>query len=234
MKTFWEIREGKYVGGPEYTWPQNIGANNSPQAKKIKAALKKAGHQFKDFGDLPANKKANKHYITMKDKAGYAALMKLLGKKESEEVSEAKVECPQCEGKGCNHCDDKGYHMEDSDAVKAFLAKGGKIKRLPPGKAAGYHGKDDPGHNVYGVLGKKDSSKFKRGKKVRSMRADMSEAVAVDAKKMDTYKKFAKVKNVDHDSIRMAMDNPNDVQTKRMMKDKNFATALRMYKAAMK
>lgn len=25
---------------------------------------------------------------------------------------EAKVECPKCEGKGCSHCDDKGYHEE--------------------------------------------------------------------------------------------------------------------------
>lgn len=58
----------------------------------------------------------------------------------------------------------------ESDAVKAFLAKGGKIKRLPPGKAAGYHGKDDPGKDVGGILNKRDSSKFKRGKKVRSMR----------------------------------------------------------------
>ena len=84
-------------------------------------------------------------------------------------VGEAKVECPQCEGKGCDHCDNKGYHMEDSDAVKAFLAKGGKIKKLPPGKAAGYHGKDDPGHGVHGMLKKPDTQKFGTKKKVKSM-----------------------------------------------------------------
>ena len=43
---------------------------------------------------------------------------------------------------------------EDSDAVKAFLAKGGKIKKLAPGKAAGYHGKDDPGQDVAGIMDK--------------------------------------------------------------------------------
>lgn len=69
--------EGKYVGGPSHTHPQHIGGNNSPEAKKIKTALTKAGHSFKDHGDLPANKKANKHYISMKDKQGHAALMKL-------------------------------------------------------------------------------------------------------------------------------------------------------------
>ena len=28
-------------------------------------------------------------------------------------VEGKKVECPQCEGKGCDHCDDKGYHMDE-------------------------------------------------------------------------------------------------------------------------
>ena len=39
-----------------------------------------------------------------KDKLGkLAALMK----------KEGKVECPKCEGDGCSHCDDKGYHMKE-------------------------------------------------------------------------------------------------------------------------
>ena len=58
---------------------------------------------------------------------------------------------------------------EDSDAVKAFLAKGGKIKKLPPAKAQGYHGKDDPGKDVAGVMNKPDTDKFKTRKKVKSM-----------------------------------------------------------------
>ena len=58
---------------------------------------------------------------------------------------------------------------EDSDAVKAFLAKGGKIKKLPPGKAAGYQGKDDPGKNVRGILNKPDSRRMGTRKKVKSM-----------------------------------------------------------------
>ena len=58
---------------------------------------------------------------------------------------------------------------EDSDAVKAFLAKGGKIKKLPPAKAQGYHGKDDPGKDVAGVMDKPDTSRFKTQKKVKSM-----------------------------------------------------------------
>ena len=71
-----------------------------------------------------------------------------------------------------------GYKMakpkpktEDStdDAVKAFLKKGGKIKKLAPGKAAGYHGKDDPGKDMRGMMDKGDTKAFGTRKKVKSM-----------------------------------------------------------------
>lgn len=58
---------------------------------------------------------------------------------------------------------------EPSQAVKDFLAKGGKIKKLPPAHAQGYHGKDDPGKDMHGVMDKPDTSKFKTRKKVKSM-----------------------------------------------------------------
>jgi hypothetical protein len=41
--------------------------------------------------------------------------------------NEEKVECPECEGEGCDHCDDTGYHVEsiviDPDSGKAKKAK---------------------------------------------------------------------------------------------------------------
>ena len=55
-------------------------------------------------------------------------------------------------------------------AIADFKKKGGKVKKLPPGKAQGSHGKEDPGDGVMGMLDRGDSSKFKRGKKVKSMR----------------------------------------------------------------
>ena len=124
-------------------------------------------------------------------------------------------------------------------AIADFKKKGGKIKKLKPGKAQGYHGKDDPGDNVAGMLDKGDSSKFKRGKKVRSMRAGYEsfkthEAREIDSKKMSMYMKFVKAKKVDDDGIRMAHDNPNHPESKRMMKNKDFAKALKMYKDAEK
>ena len=61
---------------------------------------------------------------------------------------------------------------------------------------------------------------------------DIREARAINSKKMDAYRKFAKAKKIDDDSIRMANDNPKHAETKRMMKDRNFAKALKMYQAA--
>jgi len=64
----------------------------------------------------------------------------------------------------------RGDKNEDtSDAVKAFLAKGGKIKKLPPAKAQGYHGKDDPGKDMHGMLDKPDTKKIGTRKKAKSM-----------------------------------------------------------------
>ena len=65
------------------------------------------------------------------------------------------------------------------------------------------------------------------------LRESVSERV-IDAKKMDAYKKFAKANKVDDDSVRMACDNPNHAETKRMMKNKMFAKAVQMYKSAKK
>jgi hypothetical protein len=66
--------------------------------------------------------------------------------------------------------DKMGNPKEDSDAVKAFLAKGGKIKKLPPGKAAGWHGKDDAGKDVHGMINKPDIKAMPTRKKIGSMK----------------------------------------------------------------
>ena len=34
------------------------------------------------------------------------------------EKQHEKVECPKCKGKGCDHCDNKGYHTEAKEDVK--------------------------------------------------------------------------------------------------------------------
>ena len=62
---------------------------------------------------------------------------------------------------------------EDAAADKAradFFKRGGKITKLPPGKAAGYHGKDDPGKDMHGMMAKGDTKDFKKNKFVGSMK----------------------------------------------------------------
>ena len=58
---------------------------------------------------------------------------------------------------------------EHDKAIAAFKAKGGKIKKLKPGYAQGYHGKDDPGSGMRGMLDKGDSKAFGTRKKIKSM-----------------------------------------------------------------
>ena len=50
------------------------------------------------------------------------------------------------------------------------LNKGGKIKKLPPGYADGYHGKADPGAGIKGMISKADTKDFGTKKKIGSMK----------------------------------------------------------------
>ena len=54
-------------------------------------------------------------------------------------------------------------------AMDDFIKKG-KMKKLKPGYAAGYHGKSDPGAGIKGMISKDDTKDFGTKKKVRSMK----------------------------------------------------------------
>jgi len=66
--------------------------------------------------------------------------------------------------------------MSDSEkkahdaAIAAFKMKGGKVKKLPPGYADGYHGKADPGAGIKGMISKADTKDFGTKKKIGSMK----------------------------------------------------------------
>ena len=55
-------------------------------------------------------------------------------------------------------------------AIAAFKAKGGKIKKLKPGYAQGYHGKSDPAAGMKGMMDKGDTRAIGTRKKVGSMK----------------------------------------------------------------
>ena len=56
----------------------------------------------------------------------------------------------------------------------------------------------------------------------------------VDPKKFDTYKKHMKTHNLDEPTVRMIHQNPDDAESKRMMKNPKYAQALALYKDSMK
>ena len=51
-------------------------------------------------------------------------------------------------------------------AMADFKKRGGKIKKVAPGKAQGYHGKEDPGTDTHGMLSRGDTSRVGTRKKV--------------------------------------------------------------------
>ena len=52
------------------------------------------------------------------------AIAAYLSAKRGDKKEEAeKVECPKCKGEGCDHCDNKGYHMKEVNEKKITLTK---------------------------------------------------------------------------------------------------------------
>ena len=64
-------------------------------------------------------------------------------KKDDEESMEEKVTCPKCEGKGCDHCDGKGYHIKEGGCSGDTL----KAEKKPVKKAETKEDKVDAGDN---------------------------------------------------------------------------------------
>jgi len=63
---------------------------------------------------------------------------------KKEEVKEEKIECPKCEGKGCEHCDMKGYHIKEAKVDELTAAQ----KKLPPALQKAIKKKEDAKEEV--------------------------------------------------------------------------------------
>lgn len=78
-------------------------------------------------------------------------------------------------------------------AMAAFKKRGGKITKAPAAKAQGYHGRDDPGKDMHGILDRPDTKKSFMGtrKKAKSMaRENYQVQKYVDGKKDGPAKSF--------------------------------------------
>ena len=167
MKTFDELRselaEGK-AANPAQQAAIAIAKKEKGEKDKKEETLDEAQKLFMFTTKAEAQKKAKEiggKVLELKramDGNMFAVIHKDLTKKNLSAGKHAAVK----EGK-----------KMDSAAMKramdAFKKKGGKIKKVAPGKAAGYHGKDDPGQDVQGMMDRGDTKGFNRKKKVKSM-----------------------------------------------------------------
>ena len=119
--------------GYDFIIPEDVPANERTAFHGAAAAAHKSGKSHFDFG-------GKKYPVTMKKDAAKAinsdtqkeakedepeASTEVDGNDEKEAGSK-KVPCPKCEGKGCAHCDEKGYHMSK---VESSCGSDGKKSR---------------------------------------------------------------------------------------------------------
>jgi len=90
-------------------------------------------------------------------------------------------------------------------AMAAFKKRGGRVKKLPPGRAQGAHGKDDPAAGMRGMLDRGDTKKFKTRKKIRSMGEGVMEAVDPKMRKVKQLATLGLVGKSDVNKLMMAM-----------------------------
>jgi len=251
--------------GYDFIIPEDVPANERTAFHGAAAAAHKSGKSHFDFG-------GKKYPVTMKKDAA-KAINSDTQKEAKEDEPEAstevdgndekeagmkKVPCPKCEGKGCAHCDEKGYHMskvesscgsdgkksrkesveeetelnelsaEEKKLVNQMYDKKGNL--TPLGKKVMNHGKK-PGDKGYVENTNEEVEQVDEiSRSMTPMRNKFGGTVI--PKKFDAYKKFVKKNNVDEPTVRMIHDNPDAAESKRMMKNPKIAQAVDLYKAA--
>ncbi len=105
-------------------------------------------------------------------------------------------------------------------AMADFKKRGGKITKLAPGKAQGYHGRDDPGKDMRGMLDKPDTKKFKTRKKIKSLGASMKSMRNMgDMGKMDENNAYkVQVTGPDHAGVHSVKAKSSDHAHQMVMK----------------
>ena len=97
--------------------------------------------------------------------------------------------------------------MSEDQTVADYLKKGGKITKLPAGKAQGAHGDSKMASGIAGQLSTADTSRFKTKKKVKSME-DVEQVAELDKKTKGSYIKKA-THDVDNRSFAQGMRSNN-------------------------
>ena len=153
--------------------------------------------------------------------------------KESVEWVCGKCSCDPCTCEGSNL--EEKYRPPTQAEIDADKKKDRKAQRAA-GKRRPSMSTKSIGKKMYGNMkgGLKEDEVNEMGPRHTSKPMKNRFGGAVDAKKFDVYKKFVKQNNVDEPTVRMVIDNPDEAESKRMMKNKNIAKAVELRKAAMK
>jgi hypothetical protein len=126
--------------------------------------------------------------ISKPDKEKLLKIAALLDKEKKEEVEmdeDIKVECPVCKGEGCDHCDDKGYHMKSEVDETTNSVGGGNVAGLGVG-AQGEPGKKKKKKNIKESV---QMSKF-AGKDVFIVDSDTYHACRLGKKQYARYETY--------------------------------------------
>ena len=145
--------------------------HHKPGIHKIKEATVK--EISKGLAKRYVGKAARDVYFKGRSQATKDAISQLGGPDTDYKKSPERKAAMRMRGidRATNRLAKKEDKVSDSErkAMAAFIAKG-KMKKLPPGKAAGYHGKSDPGSSMKGMISPADTKQFGTKKKVGSMK----------------------------------------------------------------
>lgn len=83
--------------------------HDGEELEEAKRGLYANIHAKRKRGEAPA-KPGSEDYPA---KDAFKKAAKTAKKEEVEYTAEGKVKCPECKGEGCNHCDNKGYHLKE-------------------------------------------------------------------------------------------------------------------------
>ena len=125
----WSGKEGnrRVSGGDKRKLKEDETDTPYPTPKKVK----KAGDELEDVknrtaklkeeeGPYPAPKKVKKAGDALEPVNNRTAKLK----------EEDREMCPKCQGEGCDHCDDKGYHMKESTQLDTSLFTEEELARI--------------------------------------------------------------------------------------------------------
>lgn len=136
-------------------------------------------------------------------------------KEEYEKELEEKVECPECEGKGCDHCDDKGYHMKEG-----FIIESEEID--PQIKRLFRMGLVDKGEMAKAIRAFKNPEKSMRNPELRTVMLKVLEKLlgTIENDPVIFQKVRGSLKNVEADSVAEAVDPVNKKAVKKDFDDR--------------